>query len=695
MRRHRGEIMKKYLSIILIITILSSSILTNAVASEVTSASENTNAESQIQSEVTENDLIKQRLDSHKLVELKKPIDNTNQVATFSTDEVTDEDVKPEIGSAIRAKGTNKIPESLIEDAETETSEDYGIMTTSLTSTDYEAITSPSFKNGINHPHLNGRNVSEYVSPFDGTLQLNYTDLHLPGRNGLDLTLSRVYKSELSNVEASNSTGEYIVNNGTYYTNRYALGLGWAFGFPSVELRKKYDGSYQAFYHDGNGSAYRSNDNEYKENPDTNNGYLNYYTNLDNYYTDNVKFDEGDHAYSRDGVYSEYSFKTADDTMQYFAEDGRLLSIKDRFDNEIKFDYEYLPGENIIPFYSYSEYTLGSYWDYYVDDMFFDSGSSTRRSSEAKTQIVDLNEFYDEYYISLLYMAEDDGKNAFDGSFEVYCDFYSDGTLLESVLIDTEIPEVHNEYVKIESSISLEDLNRIPNQARLRISMKNSKRCIYFTDIRLSPKMPLISKITDTIGRTVNFEYQGDVYTRYEGSPSLPILVTVNDPEGNNIRNLKYYRNTYSYYVSNYEETEYEECYETRYFFLWGCDNGEESNFVDYEYFDGDGSTIYYYSHIDYSYYFYDRPIVNLLRNRNSKTYITYERVTKWTDNRPRNSTEDATKTNTGYIDTWRVIEKYDINYSTTDVENEKYNIYKYDYSTGAYTDATQRAPDL
>ncbi|MBR5236910.1 MAG: hypothetical protein IKW06_06045 [Clostridia bacterium] len=646
----------------------------------------------------SKNEKIRQRLEATTLtpykgsiIEDEKP-DSTYSLNTSTREENSDN----EIGTS--RSGYSKIP-STETVAERAVMQEAAVMSTSLSSSNYESIISPSFKNGVNHPHLGGRSENEYVSPFDGTLQLNYTDLHLPGRNGLDLTLSRFYKSEHDGAEISNSGGEFVVNPTTYYNKRYALGIGWSFGFPSVEVREKYDGTLQAFYHDGKGSSYRSNYNDSEKNEEGNeyyNGHWIYYSNLDNYYTDNVKFKERDRSYTRGEYRSEYSFKAADDTMQYFGKDGQILSIQDRFNNEIKFDYTYLPGENIIPFYSHAKYSYGTSWSYSSQQITFNP-HSTRRSTEAKTQLVDIDEDDDEYYVSLMYQAED-ALNTFDGSFNVYCDLYQNSNLLESVLIVTETPTVYNEGIKLEGEFSISelDLDAVPNRARLRIEMVRSRYTIYFTDLRLSPKIPLISKITDTIGRTAVFDYQGDVYTRYaEGSPDLPLIVTVYEPNGTQIQKLTYYRNRYTFYVDDYDGNTLEE---HRMYVFWGCNNGLYSTWVNYEKKEGRGSTIYSNDTVDKSFSF-SRNIVSLAQNWHSDVYFEYEDVTKWTDNRPLGSTSTATTSNTGFIETWRVASKYVVNSPISETENPQYNKYTYNYTSGRYRDETgysmkSRLPD-
>lgn len=569
-------------------------------------------------------------------------------------------------------------------------------MSSSLSSSNFESLIQPSFINRVNHPHLSGRSTTEYVSPFDGTLQLNVNDISLPGRNGLDLNINHFYKSEASNVEASYASDNILrVNSTTYYNERFALGLGWSFGFPSVQRTINSNGTVQTFYHDGTGAAYRSNylDTTRDDNGNAllNNGHWLYNSNLDNYYVDNVKFLEKDHSYSRNNYLSQYSFKTADNTKQYFGKSGELLAIKDRFGNEIAFDYINMPGRNLIPFDSYKrasdpskQFTCDVGWSTRGPTLRYDSTSST--SNSATSYSVELDDVCDEYYVSLVYEAIDEDLTMFSGAFEVYCDLYDGINLKKSVLISTVTPTVYNSTIMVDGSFSLKSFNLYQkvNYAVIRIKMKNAKNLIKFDDIRLSPKTPLISKITDTIGRTVVFDYQGDIYTRYANPTDFPLIVTVNDVNGDLIRTITYDRRVYTYILGTDEDT-YEE---HRYFFFSGSDNEDIDSWVDYDWKDGWGSNYYANQDIYNSYNYFGRPLVKKIVNRNSKTYFEYEKVTKWTDNRPLRSTAPATINNTGYIETWRVVKKYDVNDSVNGT-NPMINTTMYNYTAGYYTDET------
>lgn len=561
-----------------------------------------------------------------------------------------------------------------------------------ISGNDYDAVFHASSRNRVSHPKFAEREEGLSVSPFDGNLQLNYTEISLPGRNGLDLELGHFFQNEHCHEEILYRDGQYGMAPVTYFNKRYALGLGWSFSFPSVELRKKQDGEYQAYYHDGKGNTYRSNykdSTKNEEGEDYYNGYMIYSSNLDNYYTDNVRFREEHRSYIRDNIRSQYSFKRTDNTMEYFAEDGRLISIMDRFGNEIKFDYLDYPAENIIPFYSCLEYDLGTGWTTTEDVLTYD-GSSVATSSASATQYVELDEMCDKYYVSLLYQATG-GMAKYEGSFEVYCDLYSENYgRLESVLIEEVTPDVHDQAFQITGSIDFDDydLDETPANARIRIKVKNSKNDIHFTDVRFSPYRPLMSKITDTVGRTIDFQYEGDLYDRYETATSYPITATVKDPNGELIREIKYFRDVRT------AKLDYNDEYKQQHFhfFLRTWTDGESYYALDYDYMAGSGSHTSTRISIVPPYMSYDftaRPVICRAPFRNSWTKLEYEKTQKWVDNRPKGSNDVATVYNTCFYDTWRVIKHSDMQEDTAYDENLAYNTYTYNYTSGFYTDDT------
>ena len=265
-------------------------------------------------------------------------------------------------------------------------------------------MVTPQQVNQSNNPKLADRNnVAELVDPVSGSLTLNQTDLSLPGKDGLDLALGRIYNSSQAEYctkkvsvqssssswtdtrtgwfvqvtafdlttaqwasssygpyntyeEANNNTVSYsndkvfifsVIYSGTYpvyhssYTitttnypekynylrSRYDLGAGWSFSFPSVEIVEEQGNKFLTF-HDGTGAAY-----QITFTADTTD------SNLKGYQGKDVLFSEDNGSYSNGQVTSKYKFISSDKKTTYFASDGRLMGIKDRFGNEIKFTH--------------------------------------------------------------------------------------------------------------------------------------------------------------------------------------------------------------------------------------------------------------------------------------------------------------------------------------------------------------------
>ncbi|GAA3408999.1 hypothetical protein GCM10020370_47220 [Paenibacillus hodogayensis] len=264
-------------------------------------------------------------------------------------------------------------------------------------------------------------NSQEAVDPQSGSLSINVTDLVLPGRDGLDFSLTRHYNSNQAQMgemksafsDTSSSTNyykdsyywfyilEYYTNSGsgpyqylsiyfrteaeaiasctsnaTAYTNytcrlretdgslywdelshdyiraplsiyrrnftwastaektsyqrsRYDLGAGWSLGIPSVQIiRTEPDDGKELHFHDGSGASYRIFFTPADD------------SNIQGYPRDNVRFDiASGGSYSNGQAEAQYVFTDSDNRKTYFAQDGRILGIKDRFGNEIKFTH--------------------------------------------------------------------------------------------------------------------------------------------------------------------------------------------------------------------------------------------------------------------------------------------------------------------------------------------------------------------
>lgn len=268
----------------------------------------------------------------------------------------------------------------------------------------------PKQVNQTDKPFLADRNqAEEIIDPVTGSMTLKHTDLTLPGRDGLDLSIARLYNSSQAemgtkNVTVTSSSDSwsessyswmvsipvYTVSSGqwwtktmgpyssastaissaesfiastssdlnniyfdytvsyvsttTYYTSytitttnkterynylrsRYDLGAGWSFAFPSVQIENR-NGSQYLFFHDGTGASY-----PIKFTSDTTD------SNLVNYQGKDAVFQQDSSSYSNGQVNSAYVFISSDKRKTYFGSDGRLLGVKDRFGNEIKFTH--------------------------------------------------------------------------------------------------------------------------------------------------------------------------------------------------------------------------------------------------------------------------------------------------------------------------------------------------------------------
>ncbi|MEW6183310.1 MAG: RHS repeat-associated core domain-containing protein [Bacillota bacterium] len=280
-------------------------------------------------------------------------------------------------------------------------------------------------------------NAGEMVDPVSGSLTLKVTDVNLPGKDGLDLSIGRIYCSSQAEsgtkevtidcttqlvasmlfvdvyIQSKTDGSLYIrryyfdsealayefydlFKNGyedeyeiflavcepdystvpvticnyksikdipNYYLSRYDLGVGWSFAFPSVQIYTYDDGTKYMYFHEGTGSVYRV-----AFTPDTSD------SNLVNYQGKEVQFLEDSGSYSNGQVSSKYKFVGADQRTSFFAEDGRLLGIKDRFGNEIRFTHII---RNASPCISQITDSIGRTVSFNYEGSLTDSGGGT------------------------------------------------------------------------------------------------------------------------------------------------------------------------------------------------------------------------------------------------------------------------------------------------------------------------------
>ncbi|WP_158301673.1 RHS repeat-associated core domain-containing protein [Paenibacillus mesophilus] len=188
--------------------------------------------------------------------------------------------------------------------------------------------------------YLRTNETEEYISPQSGELSLTQTDYVLPGRNGLDVELKRIYKSGVSNVQemkveyVDGAWVDYVYSDAltsSFYEDRYNLGIGMRFSFPQMEVRTNSDGTSHKFLHTESGDVYRLKyqlvDGQYAYLPEGQ-------TIKDAVVKETAEYSNG----QTDGT-SKYVLTGKDGKKTYFAADGRLLGIRDRYGNTISFEY--------------------------------------------------------------------------------------------------------------------------------------------------------------------------------------------------------------------------------------------------------------------------------------------------------------------------------------------------------------------
>ncbi|MBO8173610.1 MAG: RHS repeat protein [Bacillaceae bacterium] len=188
--------------------------------------------------------------------------------------------------------------------------------------------------------YLKTHTTEETISPQSGELKLVQTDYVLPGRNGLDLEIKRIYKSGISNVKemkvkyVNGAWVDYVhadASTSSFYEDRYNIGIGMRFSFPMMEIKENSDGTSHRFLHTETGDVYRLK-------PYTVNGVLTYF--VEGQTIKDVKvMESSDFSNGQSDGTSKYVMIRKNGKKAYFAEDGRILGIVDRYGNKITFEY--------------------------------------------------------------------------------------------------------------------------------------------------------------------------------------------------------------------------------------------------------------------------------------------------------------------------------------------------------------------
>ncbi|MFC6549102.1 RHS repeat-associated core domain-containing protein [Cohnella cellulosilytica] len=188
--------------------------------------------------------------------------------------------------------------------------------------------------------YLRTNTIEESVSAQSGELAISQTDYVLPGRNGLNVEIKRIYKSGTANTQemkvkyVNGAWVDYVQSDATtssFYENRYNIGVGMRFSFPQMEVIENNDGTSHKFVHTESGDVYRLARDQTKDE-------VEYFPEGQTIKDVTVK-ETGEYSNGQSDGVSKYAMTGKDGKKTFFAEDGRLLGIRDRYDNTINFEY--------------------------------------------------------------------------------------------------------------------------------------------------------------------------------------------------------------------------------------------------------------------------------------------------------------------------------------------------------------------
>jgi len=532
------------------------------------------------------------------------------------------------------------------------------LSTIDVTPAEFNTIDVPSVVNGITEQNRPLKSfVSEEISPYTGELTLRFDDINLPGRNGFDLNIGRVFQS----AQADFAEKKIILNSSlspintyaetSYLNDRYNLGTGFSFNFPSVQIVKEYEpfilidtfAYYEhktTYYHTGGGSVF-----EVDANSDSG---------LKGYYTKDVKFKtEPSSAFTNGQKTSAYSFTDADKTVQYFADDGRLIGIKDKFGNQIKFEHTMKQTANYVP---------NGGFEYGTDMWNAVSGAqAVYNKGRYDNTSLRLNHGDFTYAASQAIQVEPNGA-----SYTVSADVFVGGSVASGVFLEVHLLDAaHNErqvkLIPIPTNLTSNTWHEITGTFSTASSTQyvfvavvadNSADNVYFDNIAVYKPQPLITKITDSIGREVNFDYRGKMENE---SGDQSIVLTIKKPGSSSVaKSVTYKRKVLTLPFRDSGN-------ENRAFHKWYLVSSDTEGTDDFPvYYDYGGTlpgdiydTLLWKARLIGNSSSTVKPMLTHVRYKNHRSVYEYEKVQK---NLGRH----------GYYDTLRVSSRYDQYYVTS-----------------------------
>lgn len=170
---------------------------------------------------------------------------------------------------------------------------------------------------------------TEVIDPASGSLIWKDNQMSFPGRDGLDLNIGVMYNSKLASPykRNGNKKGKGNVLKENIFLEKYDLGVGWSFQFPSIQLAGN-----SLYYHDGQGASYLVTLYNTWFDPEST-------TWLTDYQGKDTRLRRNDGTFSNGQDKSYYHVEHDNQKTEYFSQDGRLLGIVDHFGNTITYRY--------------------------------------------------------------------------------------------------------------------------------------------------------------------------------------------------------------------------------------------------------------------------------------------------------------------------------------------------------------------
>jgi len=184
----------------------------------------------------------------------------------------------------------------------------------------------PSNDINIGAPYSYDYNTAENVNLNTGGLRYENVDYVLPGVNGLDLVIGRRYNSDNSNLFLNT----YWLSNGgilggsyadyySYPQDVFGLGYGWSYMFSTIEVR-----DVTSILHLSDGRSF--NFSTTASSPA-----------LQKHDLSDLDLRIASNAYNNGQISSYWTLTYKDGKREYFSANGKLIGIKDKYGNTIKF----------------------------------------------------------------------------------------------------------------------------------------------------------------------------------------------------------------------------------------------------------------------------------------------------------------------------------------------------------------------